>query len=283
MEQVLILEKILLEAIDAIKGNTARNFGRAAHLQKEGTNAFAQALTAIDLENQEAVLQRLYASAPWVGISVEERLDNPTEVQKRLYENKGAKFLVQLDPVDGTLAYRDGLRNDYGIIASVLERVGEGFGEFRLGIVCYPSLEFSFLADSSGLYCLKGDRRTKIMKDKAKAPRKPYYISSHRNHVNDPDHQALYSKTQMLLQLVNYELSGVVTANANLTDHCVAAWMAKQWGADVCYSSGKEFGVLPFGDYFVEGKRVNPRDTSGLLVIGTKDDGFFESQIISQP
>ncbi len=282
------LEQVLIESMLLCKDRTAAQFGKAKKLAaKVGDVRYvaSEALTEVDLLNQETILQHLYPHFPGVAISVEERLDDPTEVQAALYKNDAtANYCVLLDPIDGTYCYAEGIRPDYGIIASVARRVNEKEGQFCLGVIAYPSLDEVIIArENSMLHITNGQRRVIGKNTSPPSTRERYSaVFTHDKkrlqlHTEEVVHeQDLYSTAQVVRQFARGEIKGYLTYNGHINDHIAVAWMAQQWGADVEYASGASFGTIPFGDILVEGKRVSPRDTGGLLIVGDREDACFQ-------
>jgi len=284
------LKQVLIEAMLSVRENTAKNFGIAKALEDKNpeetggdNHAGNTALTEIDLENQETILQHLHKSFPDIEISTEERTSNPTPVQAEFYKNDGkSDYLVQLDPIDGTYCYKEGLRPDYGIIASALKRTSEKEGEFVLAVMYYPSLDFFIIADEKEIYRLDDSKKTKLEKNSISSPDKPYsatFVHDKKRLQQKEENfdRDIYSINQMVLELTEGKISGFLTSNGHLNDHLVGPWMAKQWGADVEYASGEQFGKIAFGDEITPKGRMPRRDTKGLLIVGDKKDKFWKT------
>ena len=240
-----------------------------------------------DLDNQEAILKDVYEEFPELEISVEERLDNPTKVQLKFYENDGkSEYLLQLDALDGSYAFKEGLREDFGIIASVLQRTRPGLGKFVLAVFYYPAYNQFIVANENGVFIIEGDTRRKISRPKPWQPSKEWYSA-----VFHYDKKRLkfdgsveiiqdqYSCAQLLLDLIKGKISGFLASEGHLFDYTAAMWVAQQWGADVAYANGSKFEEFQFGDAIEKGLRVNPRDMNGTVIVGVKNDGIFEKYL----
>jgi len=277
------LEKVMMEGMRLSREQTVSKFGLAKALpdKEEGTVA-SQAITEVDLFNQETFLTRLYKEFPNIEVSVEERVDDPTEVQQRFYNNQGkSELCITLDALDGSYSYKHGIRKDYGIIGSVIKRKKGQEGEFISGIMYFPTDDFFLLANNNGLFEINGEKQTKLEKKATMNTQRKEYsaVFTHDSkrlgveaniYVRD-----IYSLNQMLLQLIKGEIPGFLTSNGHIYDHLVGPWMASIWGADVCYASGEPFGSVPFGDSIIDGKRKPPRDNRGLLIVGDKTHSMF--------
>jgi fructose-1,6-bisphosphatase/inositol monophosphatase family enzyme len=277
------LEKVMMEGMRLSREKTVSKFGIAKALpDKDESNPASQAVTEIDLYNQEIFLEHLFRKFPNVEISVEERVDNPTGVQERFYSNGGKSNLcVTLDALDGSYSYKHGIRNDYGIIGSVIKRKEGQIGEFISGIMYFPTDDFFFLANNKGLFEIKGDNKTKLEKKGIINNKRQEYSAVFAHEPKRLGVEAgmyirdIYSINQMLLQLVKGEIPGFLTSNGHVYDHLVGPWMASKWGADVSYASREPFDSVPFGDKLIDGKRKPPRDNRGLLIVGDKNHLMF--------
>jgi len=284
------LEEVLMEGMAEAGEKTAKNFGVAKRLRDKKieapyANPAAEALTETDLENQETLLHHLYKSFPQVAISVEERINDPTPVQKSFYENdESAEYLVQIDPIDGTFIYAQGKIREYGIITSVVERKTCDQGVFVFSIIYYPSLEFFIIANHEKVAKIKRSGEiTPLSKETAPQCSRQEYSASF---VDPPEKLGLpkevpyvrdiYSATQAVLYVTNGRIPGYLKRNAQTIDALAAAWIAHQWGADVEFASGEKLHSVPFGDIKTPEGRKLPRDQRGLLIIGKKSDAYFK-------
>jgi hypothetical protein len=183
--------------------------------------------------------------------------------------------------LDGSYSYKHGIRNDYGIIGSVIKRKEGQIGEFISGIMYFPTDDFFFLANNKGLFEIKGDNKTKLEKKGIINNKRQEYSAVFAHEPKRLGVEAgmyirdIYSINQMLLQLVKGEIPGFLTSNGHVYDHLVGPWMASKWGADVSYASREPFDSVPFGDKLIDGKRKPPRDNRGLLIVGDKNHLMF--------
>jgi fructose-1,6-bisphosphatase/inositol monophosphatase family enzyme len=290
MRDLEALNDTLLEGMLMCKHRTANGFGKAELLAPKVDsrtghlrNIASAAVTEVDLDNQETILFHLYGERPDILVSVEERLNNPTPVQEAFYKNTDSATLVTLDALDGSFNFHEGLRPNYGIIGGVMERTGEDTGVFRSVIIYYPSLDVVLKATENCVIELtnKGARQRHL----GDVWRPQGVYSAFFTHDNErlrikgntvPYKKNLYSTAQAALQLVRGEICGFLNNRGHLLDYGATNWLAKQWGADVEYASGKPFGELPFGDRLANGLRHPPRDNNGLVIVGKKNDGAFE-------
>lgn len=285
--QISELEERMMQGMQLCRDVMVTNFGIAKSLpDKNSINLAGQALTEVDLSNQETFLVHLHQFFPNVEISVEERVDDPTEVQQKFYKNQGkSDICVTLDALDGSHNYKYGIRKDYGMIGSIVKKIDEKTGKFVSAIMYYPTDDFFLVANTAGMFEFKGKSLHKLVKpNKLICQREEYSaVFSHDakrlqlafdRFVTD-----IYSINQMLVQLINGEIPGFLTSNGHIYDHIVGQWMARQWGADMEYASGVPFDAIPFGDKIVEGKRISPRDNKGLLIAGDRKHPIFQEYI----
>lgn len=284
------LQETIMQGMQTCRERTLSGFGKAKSLESKGIgNRYSDALTEIDVGNQEDFLKSLYRDFPEVEISVEENTNTPTEIQKRFYSNDGrSQFLVTLDPVDGTYCYMNGLRLDYGLISSVLERTSPVEGRFVTGVIYYPSLDYFLLADEEGLLKITPNLRLRLRnQDVPKSTRKAYSVTP--NTKNErlgypknaeielvPD---LLSYAQTVNQISLGEIPGFLANQGKLIDAGVVCYMSKQFGMDVEYFSGRLFGIVAFGDSIKDGVRDTRRDTYGPIIVGNKQDEQFQKYI----
>jgi len=281
------IENVIMQGMRLTREKTISNFGIAKSLNdKEGASIASQALTEVDLHNQETILVHLFNHFPDLAISVEERTEDPTEVQAKFYDNEGKSDLCfTLDAIDGTYAYKNGIRNDYGIIGSIMKRKHDNVGEFISGLLYFPTHDLFLLANDSGFFEIQEDHRKKLDKSSALvSDREEYsaiFIHDKKRLELDFDRfvNEIYSTTQMVLQMIRGEIPGFLTSYGHVYDQAVGPWMLSKWGADVIYASGIEYGELPFGDKIIDGERIPPRDRKGLLIVGDKSHPLFKEYV----
>jgi 3'-phosphoadenosine 5'-phosphosulfate (PAPS) 3'-phosphatase len=287
------LEQNLMDGMAKCQEITVENWGIATNLEEKTakqtgfkTNLASSALTFVDLENQETLLHHLYKEFPTIEISVEEKINHPTDVQAEFYKNDGkSDYLVQLDPIDGTYGFREGIIKDYGIIASVVKRINPTLGKLISAIMYYPSLNFYIFANEEGFFKKKGMNLNKLSKSFFSAGTSQPY-SSVFTHDQDRlgifskqkvHHPEIYSINQAVNQMVSGNVTGFLTSNGHTNDHVVGPWMMQKWGADVEYATGNKFeGIIPWGDVITKESRLTPRDNNGLLITGDKRDKYFQ-------
>ncbi len=275
------VNEVMIEGMLKCRERTVQGFGRVKQLKaKEGFTDAAQILTEVDLLNQEDLLIVLYHHFPWISISVEERLDDPTYVQSILYSND-SRYMVHFDPVDGTFSFKHGLSDDFGIIGSLYEKTAEGEGILRSAAFYYPMLDEIILAKENHL--LKGSSG-KLEERRMIRPKHGKYFSS-RNSLpawtglpKDSyrfGDEGFYSFAQAIRMLTDGELPGWLYKGSHLGDGIPAAWAARQFGADVEYLDGTLFNKFPWGDVFKDGKRKTQRDRMEILLVGDRHDPMW--------
>jgi len=287
------LEKAIVNSMLGFGDTFRANFGAFTRVEdKVGNQDPNDVVTSTDRESQEAILQAIFKVNPNMAISVEECLNKPTEVQAALYANDGtSNELVGIDGVDGTYAFGHGIRDDSGIIANEMRRDpnDRNSGRFAFAAFYYPKLRQLIIANENLVYAIREDDLAVKFKLKVLPSRNKSKVYSAARIMHDREREILretgirdeqfvpdiYSYTQLLQGLINGDVNGCILPRAHVYDGSAVAWTAQKLGFDVEYSDGRPFGLLPFGDRIVDGKRVWPYDENGLLIIGRKNDGMF--------
>ena len=86
----------------------------------------------------------------------------------------------------------------------------------------------------------------------------------------------LFSCAQMLPELIESRISGVLASRGHVYDYMAIAWAAQQLGLDVEYANGRQFGEFQFIDTITPQGRITPRDKQGLVLIGDKNHAWFQ-------
>ncbi|MBU0758032.1 MAG: hypothetical protein KKF44_08225 [Nanoarchaeota archaeon] len=276
------LETVLMQGMQSTRDTVLASFGVPTTLSpKTEKSVLKMAVSQIDMGNQEAILRVLFDHFPEIEISVEERLDDPTEVQAKFYANHGkSEYCVTLDALDGSFAYEKGINKDYGIIASIIKRTDGNMGKMISGLIYYPAYDMFYLANNKGLFEIKGDERVHLKKKKAEDNGEQYsaIITHDRNRLHldiDSFKNDLYSCTEIVRKIVQGEIPGYLMSGSQVLDSMVSAWMLSKWGADVIYANGESLGNVHFGDLLDVNKRTPPRDTGGLFIVGDKTHKIF--------
>lgn len=277
------LEDVIKIGLKNCQERTIKNFGKIDSMgSKNKGNKFGDALTLIDLENQESFLSDIYSEVDFIEIGVEERCEDPTELQKQFYSNDGKYGIkVTFDPIDGTFCYKNGINKNYGLIASLLERIDEIHGMFRSVIVYSPERDEFLKANEEGVF-IENNLGINKLEKKNCSPRDEKYstmnvINGDWLGVSDNDFKNdLFSAVEGINSLVSGKIPGYIISGGSIIDNSACAYMAHQWGADVVLKSGKNPLVVPYFDDFSNGVRKPYSLARDLMIIGDKQDKYFK-------
>ncbi len=276
----------MIGSLSCLRKCIIEGYGKETDMEKEGSgigNGFNKALTPYDLLIQDYLLGALEHVFPDVEISVEEEIDNPSPAQRKLYKNdNSSKYLITIDPIDGTKGYLEGKNESFGVIMGIMKRntLQEKEGEFIYGLIYYPIQDLWIKADEAGVYWIKGKKQKRIRKSGVKAASPYFSLLVHgrqKLHLPEtiPIKRELYSSTQALRYLIMGKIPGFLRFNGYVNDSGVIAWIAKQWGADVEYARSGSFRKVPFGDCKENKRREPARVKEDLLIIGDREHSYY--------